>query len=177
MHLNCSITQKDKTKKKAQRDHIGWGFIWEPCVVYFFWCKTPEIQQSLVHALLPAARKTALQIKSPEQWWWLVNTVFCLKTRMATVEWSPHCLSLRWFRSTYQKRLNLKVAMREELVCLETKKKTCKELWNTCRINFIWWIKDSKNVIAKSGIVNLYSHRPDHVLTPCSWIPYEDLHP
>lgn len=36
------------------------------CVARFFWCKTPEIQQSPVHAPVPAARRTALWIKPPE---------------------------------------------------------------------------------------------------------------
>ena len=95
--------------------HSGWGFTW---VVYFVWCKTPEIQQSLVHAPLPAARKTALWIKSPEQWWWLVNTVCCLKTRTATEERSPHL----FFSFYLHIKRDSTLKWEEELVGLETNK-------------------------------------------------------
>lgn len=97
----------------------GRRIAWELCLVYFLWCKTPEIQQSLVHAPPPAARKTALWIKSPERWWWLVNTIYCPKTRTATEEPSPHGFI---FLSTYQKMLNLKWLREDELVGLETHK-------------------------------------------------------
>lgn len=70
-------------------------------------------KQSLVSAPLPAARKTALWIKSPEQWWWWrVNTVCCPKTRTAA-DWSPRCLF------TYPTRLNLLWLRGKKLLALK----------------------------------------------------------
>lgn len=113
IHIYCFISEKDKKSPKAKRDYTWAEIEIINNIIKFFsppWYDLPYLRAMCCVFLLMAedsrnttvscvcsttsGQKTVLWIKSPEQWWWLVNTVCCLETRTATEERCLHYLSL-----------------------------------------------------------------------------------